>query len=113
MGIDRPLGALLAGAVSIAALHALIPSHWLAFAVVGRRQNWTARRTLTVTALAGLGHALLTIALGLLLASAGKEAAKKNSARHRTRRHRLPADRAGALFCFLFPARRTVRSLAS
>ena len=77
MSWDRSLGALLAGTVSIAALHALIPSHWLAFAVVGRRQKWSARRTLTVTALAGLGHILLTITLGMVLAGAGKEIAKK------------------------------------
>ena len=74
---DRSLGALLAGTVSIAALHALIPSHWLAFAVVGRRQKWSVRRTLTVTALAGLGHILLTITLGMILAGAGKEVARK------------------------------------
>ena len=77
MDWDRSLGALLAGTVSIAALHALIPSHWLAFAVVGRQQKWSLRQTLTVTALAGLGHILLTIVMGLLLANVGKEIAKK------------------------------------
>ena len=76
MGMDRSLSALLAGTVTIAALHALIPSHWLAFAIVGRRQRWTVRRTLTVTALAGTGHVGLTILLGLFLAGVGKEALK-------------------------------------
>ena len=70
---DRSIVALLLGTLSIAALHALIPSHWLAFALVGRAQRWTIRRTLTVTALAGTGHVMLTILLGLLIAGAGKK----------------------------------------
>lgn len=61
------------GAFSIAAMHALIPSHWLAFAIVGRSQHWATRRTLTIAALAGSGHILLTIVLGLILAAMGKE----------------------------------------
>ncbi len=69
---EQSVLALLLGALSIAALHALIPSHWLAFALVGRAQHWTARRTLIVTALAGTGHVLLTIALGMILAVLGK-----------------------------------------
>lgn len=67
-------GALLAGAVSIAAVHALIPSHWLSFAVVGRAQRWTLRRTLATATLAGAGHILMTTALGFGLAAAGKAA---------------------------------------
>ncbi len=61
------------GTLSIAGLHALIPSHWLAFAVVGRRQRWTVRRTLLVTTLAGAGHILMTIVFGLVLAAVGKQ----------------------------------------
>lgn len=65
---EQSVLALLLGALSIAALHALIPSHWLAFALVGRAQQWTVRRTLIVTALAGTGHVLLTVSLGMILA---------------------------------------------
>lgn len=67
-----PVLALLLGTLSIAALHALIPSHWLAFALVGRSQRWTLRKTLTVTALAGGGHVLMTLLLGLVVSGAGK-----------------------------------------
>jgi len=69
---SQSLPALLLGTLTIAALHALIPSHWLAFALVGRAKRWPVRRTLLVTALAGTGHALLTTVLGLLVASVGK-----------------------------------------
>src|SRR5690242_14832680 len=67
---------LMALAFSNALLHALIPSHWLSFAVVGRANRWSMRTTLSVTALAGAGHVLFTIVLGLVVARAGKEAAK-------------------------------------
>jgi nickel/cobalt exporter len=70
---DRSIPALLLGTLTIAALHALIPSHWLAFALVGRAKRWPIHRTLRVTVLAGTGHALLTMILGLLVAGAGKE----------------------------------------
>ena len=69
---DQSLPALLLGTLTIAALHALIPSHWLAFALVGRAKRWPMRRTLAVTMLAGSGHALLTTILGLLVATVGK-----------------------------------------
>ena len=69
--------ALATGAVSIAALHALIPSHWLAFAAVAKRQNWTIRRALSVTALAGAGHIGATIIMGLLLARLGGAVLKR------------------------------------
>lgn len=69
---DKSVTALLLGALSIAALHALIPSHWLAFALIGQAQRWRTRRTLIVTALAGTGHALLTVMLGMVLAVVGK-----------------------------------------
>ncbi len=69
---DPSFPALLFGTLTIAALHALIPSHWLAFALVGRAKRWPMRRTLLVTMLAGTGHALLTTILGLLVASVGK-----------------------------------------
>jgi nickel/cobalt exporter len=72
---DRSAMVLLALAFSNALLHALIPSHWLSFAVVGRANRWPVRTTLTVTALAGAGHVLLTIGLGLIVARVGKEAA--------------------------------------
>jgi len=67
------VSALLLGAFTVATLHALIPSHWLAFAVVGRVRRWTSRRTLTVAALAGGGHVLTTVLLGWIIAAVGKQ----------------------------------------
>ncbi len=72
MAPPNSVSTLLLGAVSIAAMHALIPSHWLSFAVIGRSQKWSIRRTLLVTLMAGGGHVLLTVLLGLGVAGAGK-----------------------------------------
>lgn len=69
---NRSAGALLLMTVTLAALHALIPSHWLAFALVGKSQRWTTGRTLRIAALAGVGHVLITVLLGLGLTFAGK-----------------------------------------
>jgi nickel/cobalt exporter len=73
MPSNTATSALFFGAFSIAAMHALIPSHWLAFAIVGRAHRWTSRRTLTVAALAGGGHILMTVLLGWIVAVVGKE----------------------------------------
>jgi hypothetical protein len=66
------LGALFLGTFTVAFLHALIPSHWLTFALVGRSQRWSSVRTLKVAALAGSGHVLMTVLLGCLVAVLGK-----------------------------------------
>jgi nickel/cobalt transporter (NicO) family protein len=56
---------------TVAFLHAALPTHWLPFVLVGRGQQWSAGKTLGVTALAGLGHVAFTIVLGLVLVGAG------------------------------------------
>lgn len=72
--IAKPAAVLLLLAFSNAALHAMIPSHWLSFAVVSRALRWNVRQTLIVTGLAGIGHMLMVVALGLMLARIGKAA---------------------------------------
>lgn len=56
---------------AVAFLHTAMPTHWLPFVLVARGQNWSARKTLGVTALAAIGHVLVTIALGLAVTAAG------------------------------------------
>lgn len=69
-------GAILVAAISLATLHALIPSHWLAFVLVARSQRWTVTRALTVTSLAGAGHIVVTTVLGIGIAALGKGASE-------------------------------------
>lgn len=60
---------------AVAFLHAAIPTHWLPFVIVGRGQRWSTGKTLSVTALAGMGHVAFTIVLGLAVMGLGLAAA--------------------------------------
>ncbi|HLJ57624.1 MAG TPA: hypothetical protein VKT77_21495 [Chthonomonadaceae bacterium] len=72
---DGTATVLLALAFSNALLHALIPSHWLSFALVGRAHRWPIRTTVGVAALAGAGHVGVTVVLGMAVVFLGKELA--------------------------------------
>ena len=62
---------IVAFGFAAAFLHAVIPTHWLPFALTARGQGWSVRRTLGITALAGLGHGLFTTLLGAVIVVAG------------------------------------------
>lgn len=72
MGSVVTVGAMVAGTLSISAMHALIPSHWFSFTVLAHAQKWTMRKTLLITLVAGCGHVGITMLLGFLIASLGK-----------------------------------------
>jgi hypothetical protein len=62
---------ILATGFAVAFLHTIIPTHWLPFALVGRAQGWSRRKTLAVAAFAALGHTFTTLVLGALLTGMG------------------------------------------
>jgi hypothetical protein len=63
---------LLVGAVvAVGALHTLVPDHWVPIAVVARQRRWTRAETARAAAVAGLGHILSTLAIGVLVWFAG------------------------------------------
>jgi hypothetical protein len=62
---------ILATGFAVAFLHGALPNHWLPFVLVGRRQSWSAGKTLAITACAGVAHSAITIVLGLVLVGAG------------------------------------------
>jgi nickel/cobalt exporter len=73
-GLDNPiLWPLLATAFAAAFLHAVLPTHWLPFVLVGRGQGWSAGRTLGAAALSGAAHVIVTIVIGLLIVLLGVE----------------------------------------
>lgn len=71
--MDLLLLPIAATGFTVAFLHAAIPTHWLPFVLAGRGQGWSRRRTLAVTALAGLGHVLFTTLLGIVVVWLGIE----------------------------------------
>ena len=56
---------------AVAFFHAAVPTHWLPFVVAARAQHWNKPKTLAVTGVAGAGHVLFTIALGVLVVWGG------------------------------------------
>jgi nickel/cobalt exporter len=63
---------LFAALVAVAAIHALMPTHWLSFVLVARAQQWSRRKMLEVVLLSGLGHVATTALVGLAAAALGK-----------------------------------------
>jgi nickel/cobalt exporter len=59
---------MLAGTgATLGLVHTIIgPDHYLPFIVIGRARNWTLRKTLVVSFLAGLGHILSSVILGFV-----------------------------------------------
>jgi nickel/cobalt transporter (NicO) family protein len=68
---DLVLITLLVSSFAVAFLHAAIPTHWLPFVLAARAQHWSKPRTVAVTGVAGAGHVLLTIGLGVLVVWGG------------------------------------------
>ncbi len=66
----------LATASATAALHALIPDHWLPFVLMGRSRRWSLGKTLTLASAGGLVHVFLAVGLGLLTYTLGHRGAE-------------------------------------
>ncbi|HEX8314431.1 MAG TPA: hypothetical protein VF609_05550 [Flavisolibacter sp.] len=64
---------LLTGTLILAAIHALIPNHWLPLVAVAKAEGWKKKEITTVTLLAAGAHVFGTIILGLVLGYIGKE----------------------------------------
>lgn len=71
---------LITGTVLLAAVHALIPNHWLPLVAVARAEGWQRREVVSVTFFAALAHVLGTVGLGLVLGYIGKELQEKYGA---------------------------------
>jgi nickel/cobalt exporter len=65
---DPLFGSIVLTGLTVSFLHSALPTHWLPFVLAGRRQRWSRNKTLGIAALAGSGHVLFTIALGVAVA---------------------------------------------
>lgn len=70
MGLGTALLLLLAAA-AVAALHSVLPDHWVPLAVVARAQRWGPFRTLRVSGLAAAGHVVTSLVLAAVVALVG------------------------------------------
>lgn len=64
---------LLTGTLILAAIHALIPNHWLPLVAVAKAEGWKKTEITTVTLLAAAAHVFGTVVLGIVLGLIGKE----------------------------------------
>ena len=63
---------LLVGAVvAVGVLHTLVPDHWAPIAMLARGAHWTPWKTARAAAIAGLGHTLSTLTIGIVVWFAG------------------------------------------
>lgn len=60
-----------------AAVHSLIPDHWVPFVLVGRKQQWSTGKTLLASGLGAASDALLSVVLGIVAILAGEEAIRR------------------------------------
>lgn len=62
----------------VAFFHAILPTHWLPFVLACHGQKWSRGKTLSITALSGLAHAVFTIILGVFIVFLGMSARSWN-----------------------------------
>lgn len=60
------MGLLIASAVSVAFFHALAPDHWVPFVALARGSRWPMRKLGLITTVAGVGHVVSSLLLGLV-----------------------------------------------
>jgi hypothetical protein len=58
-------------AVTLAAVHALAPDHWMPLAALARAQRWSASRTARIAAACGFAHVTVSVIVGLAGLAAG------------------------------------------
>jgi hypothetical protein len=68
---------LFLSSCSTAIIHALIPDHWLPFALMARAQGWSARRTVALVGLTGAIHVTVSLALGVGIIMIGEGQARR------------------------------------
>jgi ABC-type nickel/cobalt efflux system permease component RcnA len=62
---------LLIAVAAVGVFHTLVPDHWLPITLLARQEGWTRPEVARVASGAGLGHALSTLAIGLVVWIAG------------------------------------------
>lgn len=67
---------LIGATFLIALAHAVMPTHWMPFALIGKEQKWSLPKTILITAIAGFGHSITTSILGSVIALLGFEITK-------------------------------------
>lgn len=78
MILDAISTTIMTTGFAVAFSHAALPTHWLPFVLASQGQKWSRTKTLCITAVAGLSHALFTAILGVLVVFIGIKAESWN-----------------------------------
>jgi nickel/cobalt transporter (NicO) family protein len=62
---------LLLGALLVGALHMSAPDHWVTLCLFGKVAKWSRSRLLVMSLATGLGHVMLSVALGFAIVGVG------------------------------------------
>lgn len=68
---------LVFAVISVGVLHTMVPDHWAPIVLLARQQGWTRTQTARAAFIAGLGHTVSTLAIGLVVWWAGIVAAAR------------------------------------
>jgi nickel/cobalt exporter len=63
--------ALISAAAGVGFGHAILPDHWVPLAVVGRTQHYPVSKVARLSAVAGLAHVVVSLALGAVIVIIG------------------------------------------
>ena len=62
---------LVLAVVAVGILHTLVPDHWAPIALLARQSGWTRVQTARAAFIAGFGHTISTLAIGIIVWLAG------------------------------------------
>ena len=69
--IGQHAALLLLAVVAVGVFHTAVPDHWVPIAMLARSGKWSAARTARTAAMAGFGHTVSTLAIGVVVWLAG------------------------------------------
>ena len=71
MSALQPGGLLIAAVIAVGVLHTLVPDHWVPITLLARQQGWSRAQTARAALGAGTGHVLSTLAIAVVVWTAG------------------------------------------
>jgi hypothetical protein len=69
--MQRQESLLILAVIAVGVLHTLVPDHWVPITVLAHQRKWTRRQTARAAFVAGFGHTISTLAIGLIVWAAG------------------------------------------
>jgi ABC-type nickel/cobalt efflux system permease component RcnA len=69
--VDRAEVVLVGAVAAVGVLHTIVPDHWVPITLVARQRGWTRREVTRAALIAGAGHTISTLAIGLVVWLAG------------------------------------------